>query len=434
MDDPRAAVGYVLTGWPRRSELFIASEIHRLERLGTPLRLYVLTPPDEPDHHAVVDRVRARPAHLPPTTPVKGTTLPRWVARNARPFLGALARTAARHPLRLLRAAGAAAAQAVRARTGRRPRTVYAKDLLLAVGLADRVRRDGDVAHLHAHFAHRTTTVTWLAAMLLGLPFSFTGHAKDIYRGALNPAGLLARKTAAASFVVTCTAANRDHLRAVDPRARVELVHHGLNSDFAALLTAPAPARVPPARFTVIGVGRLVPKKGFDVLVEAVGDLRARGLDARLVIAGEDGEETPRIRDLVRRLGLDAHVEWAGPVTQEQLLAQYRAASVMALACRVVADGDRDGIPNVLVEAMAAGLPVVSTTVSGIPELIVDGHTGLLVPPDDPPALADALLRLAKDPAERDRLGAAGRAFVAERFDGDVLAERMAALFAGVPR
>jgi glycosyltransferase involved in cell wall biosynthesis len=423
-----AAVGFVLTGWPRRSELFIASEIHRLEQLGVPLRLYVLTPPDEPDHHPVVDRIRARPHHLPATAKLGRGSVVAWLAGNAGPFLPALRRTALRHPVRLLRAAGAAGAQAVRARDGRRPRTIYVKDLLLAVGLADAVRRDGDVTALHAHFAHRTTTVTWLAAILCGLPFSFTGHAKDIYRGSLNPAGLLARKMRAARFVVTCTGANRDHLRAIAPDVPVELAYHGLNADFTALLARPAPPAVEPERFTVVGVGRLVPKKGFDVLVAAVAQLRDRGVDARLVIAGEDGDDTGHVRDLVAAHGLGADVEMTGPLTQDELLARYRSSSVFALACRVVADGDRDGIPNVLVEAMAAGLPVVSTAVSGIPELVRDGEDGLLVPPDDPAALADALLRLAKDPAERARLAAAGAATVAARFDGDRLARRMAAL------
>jgi glycosyltransferase involved in cell wall biosynthesis len=434
-EDPRpGTVGYVLTGYPRRSELFIASEIHRLEELGVPLRLYVLTPPEETEHHPVVDRIRARPVHLPGTEPMRGQPLLRWLRGNAGPYLPALRRVAARRPAGLLRATAAALAQAVRAREGRHPRTLHVKDLLLAVGLADRVLADGDVAHLHAHFAHRTTTVTWLAAMVCGRPFSFTGHAKDIYRGSLNPAGLLARKLRAAAFAVTCTRANLEHLLAVAPGAAVHLAYHGLNADFAGLLRTPAGRPAGPERFTVIAVGRLVRKKGFDVLVEAFALLRERGVDATLLIAGESGPEEPGVRALVAARGLQADVELAGPLSQEDLLARFRGASVAALACRVDTDGDRDGIPNVLVEAMAAGLAVVSTTVSGIPELVEDGVTGLLVPPEDPAALADALLRLAKDPAERDRLAAAGTALVADRFDGDALATSMAQRFAGVRR
>ncbi len=387
-------------------------------------------------------------------------------------FRPALGRVARRHPLRTLRAAAAAAGQAVRARDGLRPRSIYLKEFLQAAEVADRLLRARDVRHLHAHFAHGTTTVTWLASMLTELPFSFTGHAKDIYRESLNPAGLLRRKMRAASFVVTCTGANQEHLRRVEPAADVHLVYHGLNADFAALLpTAPVrpgpdaggcdrggPGR-PGARRTgaaerawqraaaaagtatlaadpditplrVVAVGRMVPKKGFDVLVEAVADLTARGVELELVVAGEDGPDAATIRRLVAERCPDA-VQFTGPLSQCELLALYRGADVFALACRVDADGDRDGIPNVMVEAMAAGLPVVSTAVSGIPELVRDGENGLLVPPEDPAALASALLRLATDASLRHRLAAAGRETVAERFDGDVLARRMAGLFRG---
>ena len=470
--EARDSVGYVLKGYPRISELFIASEIWRLEQLGLRLRLFVLKPADETDHHPVVDRIEATPSYLPETTSLSGVGVRQWLRENFGSFRPALGRVARRHPLRTLRAAAAAAGQAVRARDGLRPRSIYLKEFLQAADVADRLLRARDVRHLHAHFAHGTTTVTWLASMLTKLPFSFTGHAKDIYRESLNPAGLLRRKMRAASFVVTCTGANQEHLRKVEPAADVHLVYHGLNADFAALLpTAPGQPNPTPAGATaavqaepvhaepvqaerawqraaaaagtatlaadpditplrVVAVGRMVPKKGFDVLVEAVGDLTARGVELELVIAGEDGPDAATIRRLVAERCPDA-VQFTGPLSQCELLALYRGADVFALACRVDADGDRDGIPNVMVEAMAAGLPVVSTAVSGIPELVRDGENGLLVPPEDPGALASALLRLATDGSLRQRLAAAGRETVAERFDGDVLARRMAGLFRG---
>jgi glycosyltransferase involved in cell wall biosynthesis len=161
-----------------------------------------------------------------------------------------------------------------------------------------------------------------------------------------------------------------------------------------------------------------------------VADLRRRGVDLELVIAGEDGPDAGRVRGLVAERCPEL-VRFTGPVSQCELLSLYRSADVFALACRVDGDGDRDGIPNVMVEAMAAGLPVVSTAVSGIPELVRDGENGLLVPPEDPAALASALLKLAADASLRDRLAVAGRSTVAERFDGDVLARRMAGLFHG---
>jgi glycosyltransferase involved in cell wall biosynthesis len=448
-DETQDTVGYVLKGYPRISELFIASEIWRLEQLGLALRLFVLKPADEPEHHPVVDKIEATPSYLPETTSLSGVGVRQWLRENFASFRPALGRVARRHPLRTLRAAGAAAGQAVRARDGLRPRSIYLKEFLQAADVADRLLQARDVRHLHAHFAHGTTTVTWLASMLTKLPFSFTGHAKDIYRESLNPAGLLRRKMRAAAFVVTCTGANQAHLRQVEPSADVHLVYHGLNAEFAALLPAftehaelawhqaaaaagTAALAVDPdtAPLRIVAVGRMVPKKGFDVLVDAVADLTARGVELELVIAGEDGPDAAKIRRQVAERCPDV-VQFTGPLSQCELLALYRGADVFALACRVDGDGDRDGIPNVMVEAMAAGLPVVSTAVSGIPELVRDGENGLLVPPEDPGALASALLRLASDVSLRDRLAATGRETVAERFDGDVLARRMAGLFRG---
>jgi glycosyltransferase involved in cell wall biosynthesis len=417
----------VLKGYPRRSELFIAGEIWRMERLGMRIHLIVLTPTDEHERHAVVDEVRAVPWHLPALTSLSATTALRWLRSNLRPFLPALRRTARRHPLRLAGAAGTAAVQAVRARQGRRPRKVYLKELLQAVAVADRIEALGDVTHLHAHFAHGATTVTWLAAQLCGRPFSFTGHAKDLYQESLNPAGLLARKLRAAAFAVTCTAANAQRLRELGTATPVHLVYHGLNPDFTRLVRGARPQQAPTG-FRVVSVGRMVDKKGFDVLVEAVALLRQHGVDAELLLAGEDGPAAAGVDALIARRGLSAVAQRCGAVDQPQLLELLAGASAFALACRVAADGDRDGIPNVLVEAMAAGVAVVSSRVSGIPELVADGENGLLVAPDDPRALAHALARLAADEALRRRLAAAGRRTVRTHFDGDALARELAAL------
>jgi glycosyltransferase involved in cell wall biosynthesis len=425
------SVLYVLKGWPRVSELFIASEIWRLEQLGVPLRLVVLKPPDETVRHQVVDLVAAVPVHLPEMTSLRAQPLPGWLRQNAGPYLPALRRVARRHPWGLARAAASALAQSVRARTGWHLRTLYVKELLQAIAVADQVGQAGDVGHLHAHFAHGTTTVTWLASKITGVPFSFTGHAKDIWRPSLNPAGLLQRKLLAASFVLTCTAANATHLRAFAPDARVHLAYHGLNADFARLLAGDpsCPQAPPPSRPRVVSVGRMVEKKGFDVLIEAVSLLHDDGVAMDVVLAGEEGDQSAAVRALVTERGLDETVQVCGSWSQSQLLAEYRRSTVFVLACRIDGDGDRDGIPNVLVEAMAAGLPVVSTAVSGIPELVTDGRDGLLVPPEDPQRLAAAIRALVSSPDDRARLSCAGRATVAGRFDGDLLAGRRAARF-----
>jgi hypothetical protein len=219
MPDERRTIAYVLKGFPRMSELFIASEIQRVEAAGVPLRIYVIRPTVEKTAHPVVERIRARPEYLPPTTSLSSTPLAAWLRANLPSFTGPLGRVARRHPLGLARAAGAALGQALRSRTHlwSPPRKVMLKEFLLAVALADRLLDDSDVGHLHAHFAHGATSVTWLASLITGISFSFTGHAKDIYSEQLNPARLLRRKLLAARFAVTCTDANRDHLLRIAP-------------------------------------------------------------------------------------------------------------------------------------------------------------------------------------------------------------------------
>ncbi len=425
-------VAYVLKGYPRLSEVFIASEIYRVERLGVPLRLYVQKAADEDVRHDVVRRVRAQPEYLHQTSSLTASGAARWLAANLGTFRPALVRTARRHPLGLLRASGLALSQAVRAR--RRllapPRRIYLKELLLAVDLADRVDTAGDVGRFHAHFAHGATTVTWLAAAITGLPFSFTGHAKDIYTDELNPAGLLRRKLDAASFVVTCTEANREHLAALGSRTPVHVVYHGLNADFQRLV-AEGVTRSTPERVRLLAVGRLVRKKGLDTFVDALALLRGRGVDFEAVIAGESGDHEADVRARVSAGHLEDRVTFRGPLTQTGLFEEYCRSSVFALPCRVLEDGDRDGIPNVLMEAMACGLPVVTTGVSGITELVRDGENGLVVAPDRPADLADALHRLVKDPGLAQQLADAGRGTIAERFDADATAARMAALLTG---
>ena len=434
----RGAVAYVVKGFPRLSETFISSEIYRLEQAGVQIRLFVLKPVEKHERgapHEMVRRIRARPVYLPATTSLSGVSRTRWLARNIPEFLPALRRVARRKPLGLLRAGRAALADSLRARRlwWSLPRKVFLRELLLGVALADRVLGAGDVRHLHAHFAHGSTTVTWYASRITGVPFSFTGHARDIYTEQLNPGGLLPRKIRAASFVVTCTEANRRHLRALGDGADVHRVYHGLNVDFARILAAGGAMPARNGRFRVLAVGRLVAKKGFDVLVEAVGLLADRGLPVEAVIVGHQAplepEVGPELERAVSELGLAGRLHLLGSMTQRQLFDEYRRASAFCLPCRVADSGDRDGIPNVMVEAMACGLPVVGTQVSGIPELVVSGQNGLLVAPEDPEAVAEALVRLYEDPRLARSLGMRAKATVRERFDGDLLVRELASLF-----
>jgi glycosyltransferase involved in cell wall biosynthesis len=208
----------------------------------------------------------------------------------------------------------------------------------------------------------------------------------------------------------------------------VHLVYHGLSADFTRLLEErgrPAPARN--GHLRVLGVGRLVAKKGFDTFVEACALLRERGVPFEARIVGQDDKAGEALRRRIAELGVP--VALPGPVGPAELLDEYRRADALAMPCRLLPN-DRDGIPNVLVEAMAAGAPVVATAVSGIPELVTDEVNGLLVAPDDPHALADALIRLHEDRALASRLTDNGRATVEARFDGERLARGLADLFA----
>ena len=422
------AVAYVLKSFPRLSEMFIASEIYLLEQAGVPLRLYVVKPPKNEAHHEVVDRINAKPEHLPHLSSLSGASLHRWLARNLPSFLQGLWQCLVRRPVGLARAGWLASAQAGRASSLGIPRRAYLKEFLQATALAAKLLRAGDVRHLHAHFCHWPATVTWLASVITGIPFSFTAHAKDIYCEGHNPAGLLEQKMDAARFVVTCTEANRLHLQKLS-KTKVHCIYHGLNADLSRLIEERSATPARNGNLRALAVGRLVRKKGFDVFVDACGILKRRGVTFEAVIVGKTGEHEIEIKKRIARHELDNYMHLAGPMSQKELLDEYQRATAFCLPCRILEDGDRDGIPNVLAEAMACGLPVVSTAVSGIPEIVTNNINGLLVPPDDPEALADALLRLNNDPALAQQLSLRGRKVVQERFDGEKSARQLAELF-----
>jgi glycosyltransferase involved in cell wall biosynthesis len=427
-------VAYIVKGYPRLSELFIASEIHRLEQAGLRLRLFVIKRGEDGLRHPTVDRIQTQPEFLPETASVSSTPLWRWLRQHLPLFAAALGRTAVRWPAGLLRAACAAMAQAIRARHSlwSAPRKVYVKEFLQAVAVADGLRSAPEVKHLHAHFCHGATTVAWLAAMMSGRTFSFTAHAKDLYTASLNPAGLLRRKLAAARFAVTCTEANRTYLLQHAGATPVYRVYHGLNAEFAALMArelSSIETRRRPRALRIVAVGRHVHKKGFDVLIEACALLVGRGVPLEATIIGEPGDQSAALAAAVTARRLHRHVTLLGPMSQPELFAAFRSATVFCLPCRVSDDGDRDGIPNVLVEAMATGLPIVTTNVSGIPELVEHGVTGLVVEPDRIGDTADALLRIYRDGVLARRLATTARAVVAERFDGDRLIGELCTLF-----
>ena len=404
------SVAYVMNGFPRLSETFIAHEIHQLEQSGLRLRLFVVKDEAEDKVHPVVAAIRAPLVYLPKATSLSGTTLWAWLRDNLPGFWRAHAAVASRHPLRYARTLTSALALTWR----HWPRKVFVKEFLQAGAITDALRRDADVRHLHGHFCHGVATITWFASRLAGIPFSFTAHAKDIYQAELNPGDLLERKLGAARFVATCTCANAEVLSARHRRPKeVHTIYHGLDTDYF----SPAPLATQTETPLILAVGRLVEKKGFDQLIAACARLKRDGLRFGCVIVGERGSAYDSLRAQIDVLGLTETVRLRSAVTQDQLREIYRSAQVFALPCQIMEDGDRDGFPNVLAEAMAMGVPVVSTAISGIPEMIDDGVHGLLVEPRDPQALANALRRVLTDAGLHRQLARAGRARICERFD-----------------
>jgi glycosyltransferase involved in cell wall biosynthesis len=397
-------VAFILKGYPRLSETFIAQEIAALERRGLDILIVSLRRPTDARRHALHDEIRAPVLYLPEYLLLE--------------------------PLRVLRAWW-------KVGTSKALRSLWLRDLRRDP-TPNRIRRFGqalvlaaelpaDVDRLHAHFLHTPASVTRYAALLRGLPWSASAHAKDIWT---TPEWEKREKLASCEWLVTCTAANREHLAALAPPGRVELVYHGIDLDRFTPGNASLrmrDGRHPADPVVILSVGRLVEKKGTEVLLEALSRLPS-SLHWRLVHVGT-GPLKERIQRKARRLGINGKIEWRGALTQEELLVEYRNADLFALASRVARDGDRDGLPNVLLEAQSQGLACVATRVSAIPELLRDAHTGLLVEENHPAALARALEALIASPARRRALGQAGQARVAEAFGLDASIEPLARRF-----
>jgi glycosyltransferase involved in cell wall biosynthesis len=427
-------IGYVLMGFPRLSETFITHEIYLLEKLGMKLRLFAVKHGDMEQVHEVVARIRAPLTYLPAVTSLSGTNVAAWLWRNLPQYVEQHRKMFKARPYGYLKTLGAALAMSLRYRKSWRAplRKVFLKEFLQAGHIAMQIIDAGTIRHLHGHFCHGATTITWFVSRLTGIPFSFTAHAKDIYQTDQNPGDLLARKLDAARFVATCTGANATHLAQRFPSCEhVHTVYHGLDTDYFAPplsghRSSPAPL--------ILAVGRFVEKKGFADLVDACALLKSAGAAFRCLLIGEKADQSESIRDKIDALGLNAVVSMQGPVTHGELRRIYHQSAIFALPCLVAANGDRDGIPNVLAEAMATGLAVVSTAVSGIPELVRDRLDGLIVPERNPPALAAALQQLLQDPSLRQRLGAAARARVCQVFDSHKTTLQLKALFLNAMR
>jgi len=405
-------VAYVVKSWPRLSETFILNEILGLERQGVPLRIFSVRDADPGPVHRNVTRVRAKVTYLSLTT--------HWSAA-----LAANVRSLCRQPRRYLGTLFAALGKVFRHhRFAAGRRLAPLRHFLKAGYLADALRRE-PCRHLHAHFASSPGLVALFASRLTGVPFTITAHAKDIYTG--NPIDLRP-KLAAARLVITCTEYNRRHVLdqfGQQCEGKVHCIYHGVDlSQFPFTWPHSSGTNDP----LILAVARLVEKKGLEDLLACAATLRQRGCRFRMEIIG-DGPLQGTLASRVQQLGLADVVSLLGAQPQESVRLAYRRASVFALPCKVAENGDRDGIPNVLLEAAASGVPVVSTPVSGIPELIKSEHEGLLVEPNQPGILADAIERILAGPELSRRLAMAARTKLEALFSLDRSTARLRSLF-----
>ena len=404
----RRKVAVVLKGYPRLSETFIAAELLGLERAGFDLTLISLRHPTDKKRHPVHDDICAPVLYLPEYLYQEPLRVLRGLRFSLRqPGFGA----AFRRFLRDVR----------RDPTPNRGRRFGQACVLAAECPAG-------TGWLHAHFIHTPASVTAYASLITGLGWTCSAHAKDIWTA---PDWDLSEKLAEMRWAVTCTHAGYDQLRKLaGDKGTVHLSYHGLDLSRFDEPDTTGTARDgtdPDDPVRLISVGRAVEKKGYDTLLHALHRLPAT-LHWRLEQIGGGGD-LPKLKALATDLGLSDRIIWRGALDQREVLDRYRASDVFVLACKIAADGDRDGLPNVLVEAASQHLACLSTTVSGVPELFTDDLNGLLVAPEDPPALADALEKLIRNPALRARLGDAASARVRHDFDQHVSIRQLAALF-----
>ena len=380
---PAKRVAVLVKRFPRLSETFILNEFLELRRQGLAVDLFAIRDPHES---------RSQPealALVPEVTYLCTTSLWKELPR--------MLRTARRYPWGTIRATGYSLTR----------HTLPAiRNLFFALVLVDRLG-DGPPAHLHAHFMHAPAAIAFLAHKINGQPYSMTGHAKDIYTTLPEN---VQRRCRHARFVTTCTDANRRFL--VDQLGldedKVHLCRHGVDLQrFTSIERAPLPGRI-------LSIGRLVPKKGFDVLVRASGELHRRGVSFQAHVIG-GGDLRPELEELAGLEGVADRIRFFGSRPQADLLQEFAEAEAFALAPVIMENGDRDGIPNVLLEALASGIPVIASAVSGIPEIIIEGVTGRLVPERRPDLLASVLADVLADADQRDRLAASGREFVLTR-------------------
>ncbi len=408
----KRAVAFVLKGYPRLSETFIAQEIRGLELQGMDIRIVSLRRPYDAASHPIHDEIEAPVSYLPEylhNAPFR--VLASWWKVRGRPGYPAAFRCWLRDLKRDIS----------RNRIRR-----FGQALVMAAELP------GDVGRLHAHFIHTPASVTRYASLITELPWTCSAHAKDIWT---SPDWELKEKLASTGWVSVCTRYGAEHLRSLCALPeKVRLIYHGIDlTRFAdpGKRAGRPDGSLASAPVQLVTVGRAVEKKGIDTLLSALA-LLPPDLHWHWTHIG-GGALLSKLKRQAESLNLEDSITWKGGLSQTDVIEHYRASDIFVLPCRIAPDGDRDGLPNVLMEAQSQALTCLSTPVSGVPELVTDGETGILVSPDDPGALAGALQKLCKDPDLRDRLGAAAQRRVRAEFSYEGGIAALLALFAETP-
>jgi len=386
-------IGYIIKMYPRVSETFILNEMLELERRGAEISIFSIRKPNEGMFHQQVASLKARAYYL------EGFDVKKWGT-----WLGELWPHLAPHAHRLWPLFEEGLAENDNDKL---------EILMLSAWIAARASELG-LNHLHAHFASLPSTMAYYAHLITGLPFSFTAHAKDIFVYDTDE-HLLSKKLSAAKFVVTVTNYNYRYLTEKAPNldpSVIKVIHNGIDVD-RLLPVYPADRE----DNLILGVGRLVPKKGFGTLLEACRLLKDRRVSFRCLIVGE-GTEADNLKLRKQQLGLsDNDVEFAGPKTLDEVLDLMGRATLFCLPCTVDNDGNQDALPTVIIEAQALGLPVISTSISGIPEMIEPEISGILVEPDRPGDLSDQIERLLVSKELQNKLARGGRKRAEDKFD-----------------
>src|SRR5688500_41724 len=409
-------IGYLLRSYPRLSQTFILNEILALERIGVSIQIFALTNPHEKVVQMQVDQVQASVQYL--------DTI------QSRPFWSGLKdnlEVARVHLKRYLRSLD----YIVSDRSIDESYTASSRwdcffQALQLIHLLDRQQRNTGkrIDHLHAHFAHDPALIAYLVHLMTGVPFSFTAHARDLYQ---VPAKALTDRISRANDIVTCCRANLEYLHKVAPsqQSKFSLIYQGVNLNV--LHAVAAPSAVPIVPF-ILSVGRFVEQKGVQDLLQALLIVRERGERFHCEIYG-DGPLGKQLENWIEEHGMSSEVTLMGDRTQKELISIFQNATLFVLTPVQTEDGDRDGIPNVLVEAMAVGLPVVTTAVAGIPELVDNNQNGFLYESHDVQGIASGIFELLRNAEKRRQFGDAGSKKVREQFDVTQAAKRLKMLF-----